>query len=57
MALDYRGEFFRGWGFITGSVGEIINIVSWLVVLLYIVFILLDYDQDIVWVPAYDTAK
>ena len=39
-------ESFSGaWGFITGSVGEIINIVSWLVVLLYIVFILLDYDR------------
>ena len=44
--LSIIEESFSGaWGFITGSVGEIINIVSWLVVLLYIVFILLDYDR------------
>ena len=40
--------FSGAWGFITGSVGEIINIVSWLIVLLYIVFILLDYDKILV---------
>ncbi len=44
--LSVIKESFSGaWGFITGSVGEIINIVSWLIVLLYIVFILLDYDK------------
>lgn len=41
-------SFSGAWGFITGSVGEIINIVSWLIVLLYIVFILLDYDKILV---------
>ncbi len=41
--LSIIEESFSGaWGFITGSVGEIINIGSWLVVLVYIVFILLD---------------
>lgn len=43
-----EGSFSGAWGFITGSVGEIINIVSWLIVLLYIVFILLDYDKILV---------
>jgi len=33
------------WSFISGSVGEIITIVSWLIVVLYTVFILLDYDK------------
>ena len=47
--LSVIEESFSGaWGFITGSVGEIINIVSWLIVLLYIVFILLDYDKILV---------
>lgn len=47
--LSIIEESFSGaWGFITGSVGEIINIVSWLVVLLYIVFILLDYDKILI---------
>ena len=47
--LSIIEESFSGaWGFITGSVGEIINIVSWLIVLLYIVFILLDYDKILV---------
>ena len=41
-------SFSGAWGFITGSVGEIINIVSWLIVLLYIVFVLLDYDKILV---------
>ena len=47
--LSVIEESFSGaWGFITGSVGEIINIVSWPIVLLYIVFILLDYDKILV---------
>ena len=47
--LSVIEESFSGArGFITGSVGEIINIVSWLIVLLYIVFILLDYDKILV---------
>lgn len=47
--LSIIEESFSGaWGFITGSVGEIINIVGWLVVLLYIVFILLDYDKILI---------
>ncbi len=40
-----ENSFSGAWGVITGSVGEIVNIVSWLIVLLYIVFILLDYDK------------
>ncbi len=33
------------WGFITGSIGSIIKLVSWLIVFLYIVFILQDYNR------------
>lgn len=40
-----KKSFSGAWGFISGSVGGIINIVSWLIVFLYIVFILLDYDK------------
>lgn len=41
-------SFSGAWGFIAGSVGEIINVISWLIVLLYVVFILLDYDKILV---------
>ena len=40
-----KKSFSGAWGFISGSVGGIINVVSWLIVFLYIVFILLDYDK------------
>ena len=33
------------WFVLTGSVNQIITIVSWFIVLLYLVFILLDYDK------------
>lgn len=33
------------WSLITGSVNQIIYIISWFIVLLYLVFILLDYDK------------
>lgn len=33
------------WAIITGSVSLIINVVSWLVVIIYVVFIMLDYDR------------
>ncbi len=33
------------WGFITGSIGSVLKMASWLIVFLYIVFILQDYDR------------
>lgn len=33
------------WAIITGSVGIIISVVSWLVVIIYVVFIMLDYER------------
>ena len=36
------------WTLLTGSVNQIINIIGWLIVFLYLIFILLDYDKIIV---------
>lgn len=36
------------WTVLTGSVNQIINIIGWLIVFLYLIFILLDYDKIIV---------
>lgn len=36
------------WALLTGSVNQIINIISWLIIFLYLIFILLDYDKIIV---------
>ncbi len=33
------------WGFITGSIGSVLKIASWLIVFLYIIFILQDYNR------------
>lgn len=38
----------KAWTLITGSVSQIITIVSWFIVLLYLVFILLDYEKIII---------
>ena len=38
----------QAWSFLTGSVNQIITIVSWFIVLLYLFFILLDYEKIIV---------
>ena len=35
------------WALLTGSVNQIINIISWLIIFLYLIFILLDYDKII----------
>ena len=35
------------WALLTGSVNQIINIISWLIIFLYFIFILLDYDKII----------
>lgn len=43
-----KQSFSGAWGFIAGSVGEIINLISWLIVFLYVIFILLDYDKILV---------
>lgn len=33
------------WGLVSTSIGFIINVVSWLVVFLYLIFIMIDYDR------------
>ncbi len=35
----------KAWSILSGSVSQIISIIGWLIVLLYLVFILLDYDK------------
>lgn len=40
-----EGTLSQAWGFISGSVQEIVGFISWFIVLLYIFFILLDYDK------------
>ncbi|MFR9524048.1 MAG: AI-2E family transporter [Rikenellaceae bacterium] len=37
----------RAWAILSGSINQIISIIGWLIVLLYLVFILLDYDKII----------
>ncbi len=37
----------HAWAILSGSVNQLINIVGWFIVLLYLVFILLDYDKII----------
>lgn len=34
-----------GWSFITGSIAVLIGIVSWCIVIIYVIFIMLDYDK------------
>ncbi len=36
------------WIFLTGSVNQIINIISWFIVFIYLIFFLLDYEKIIV---------
>ncbi len=40
-----KNSFNGAWGFIAGSVGEIVNLISWLIVILYVIFILQDYNK------------
>ncbi len=37
----------HAWAILSGSVNQLLNIVGWFIVLLYLVFILLDYDKII----------
>lgn len=45
LAKIVEDTISRVWIILTGSVSQIISIISWFIVLLYLVFILLDYDK------------
>lgn len=44
-ATMIEGALHRAWDLITGSITVIVGIVSWFIVVLYVVFIMLDYDR------------
>ncbi len=40
-----EGILSQTWTILSGSITQIINVVGWLIILLYLIFILLDYDN------------
>ncbi len=38
----------QAWSILSGSISHIVNIIGWFIVILYLVFILLDYDRIII---------